>query len=154
MNPAAVIASGGTGLIQGLVNYEQQKEFNANQRDFAREQATTAYNRQKELLEQMQRFDSPANQMYLLAAAGINPNLAAGGSIGGVPSAPAVSQGNVPNAVAPQMSLGLGDIADRMAQVERLNVQNKNDTSLSSAQVEPFYQRYHQDQATSEEQQH
>ena len=81
------------GLASEFANMFGQRKANRENRDFAekmynqqvadeRENATTAYNRQLDLLQRQQQFEletsDPSYTMQRLQAAGLNPNLAYG----------------------------------------------------------------------------
>lgn len=126
----------GLNFANGLINRSWQQSDTLNQREFARDAADTAYKRQRELYALQYQLSNPASVMTSLASAGINPNIAAGGSIGSIPSAPSVPQANTP-ALAPQYSYGLG--MDNLL-ANSLSLQHmSNETDLTSAQVADLF---------------
>lgn len=87
-------------------------------RNFAREQATTAYNRQLSLMDRMNEYNTPSNQVKRLVEAGLNPNLAYGQlDLSGV-SAPSVPQGEAVPQQAVQLHL---QNALAASQIENMN---------------------------------
>lgn len=92
-------------LFNGVLNYESQQNTNAanyriNERNInaAKEAATTAFNRQRQLIQEQNEYNSFSNQRKLMEEAGYNPNSLVGGAAGS-----AVSSGstNAPQAEIP-----------------------------------------------------
>ena len=99
LSAAGSLASGIMSAIQGKKDrkaYENQQHLN---RVFENEQASKAYQRQVEFWKMQNEYNSPAEQMARLRAAGLNPDLAISGNVqnsaGGLSS---VSKGNAPSA--------------------------------------------------------
>lgn len=107
-------------LNLGLSLYNNQKN-----RQFAEQQATTAYNRQLSLWNMQNEYNTPANQVSRIVQAGLNPNLAYGQLQTAGLTAPSVAQGAAYNQNDPQLRLN-NMLAAK--QVERLDTENKIDT--------------------------
>lgn len=124
--------------IKDIINFYQTKKENERNRAFAEQQATTAYERQKELWRMEKQYESPAAQMQRYLQAGLNPNLIYGNV--SAPGSPAAApMGNAANQSAPQLQ---GDPFGAylqseyiQEQIERLKTQNLNDTHMTNAQV-------------------
>ena len=81
LSAAGSLTSGIMSAIQGKKDresYEQQQHLN---RVFENEQASKAYQRQVEFWKMQNEYNSPAEQMARLRAAGLNPDLAIGGNV-------------------------------------------------------------------------
>lgn len=128
--------------IKDIINFYQTKKENERNRAFAEQQATTAYERQKELWQMEKQYESPAAQMQRYLQAGLNPNLIYGNV--SAPGSPAAApMGNAANQSAPQLQ---GDPFGSylqselvQAQIERLNTQNSNDSALTEAKIKELY---------------
>lgn len=99
LSAAGSLASGIMSAIQGKKDreaYENQQHLN---RIFENEQASKAYERQVDFWKMQNEYNTPAQQMQRLRAAGLNPDLAIGGNVqnsaGGLSS---VSKGSAPAA--------------------------------------------------------
>lgn len=99
LSAAGSLASGIMSAVQGKKDresYENQQHLN---RVFENEQASKAYERQVDFWKMQNAYNSPAQQMARLRAAGLNPDLAISGnvqnSVGGLSS---VSKGSAPSA--------------------------------------------------------
>lgn len=99
LSAAGSLASGIMSAVQGKKDresYEQQQHLN---RVFENEQASKAYQRQVDFWKMQNEYNSPAQQLQRLRAAGLNPDLAIGGNVqnsaGGLSS---VSKGSAPSA--------------------------------------------------------
>lgn len=110
---------------------------NYTNRQFAREQATTAYNRQLALLENQRAYDSPSAQMDRFVKAGLNPNLIYG-QLGNGLNAPTAPQGFAANNNDPQLIL-----QNRMMekQIERMDIQNNNEIKKTEQDVKESLSR-------------
>ena len=100
MSIAAIAAAVGQKALDIGSNYISTSLSNANQWKYQKkqnawqaEQNTIAYNRQREFYDYQNEYNTPANQIARLRAAGINPNLAySNGNINNVgASTPSVS---------------------------------------------------------------
>lgn len=144
---AGIISGGGialSGITQGISSIftaNKQIKENAKNRDFAREQATTAYNRMLDFYNRDNAYNSPAAQMQRYISAGLNPNLVYGQPNTSMGS-PSVPQGDAPSQPGPHYSFPLGNIGDAFmsakltqAQIDRLQTQNTNDTRMTDANV-------------------
>lgn len=116
-----------------------QAFFGKRNERWAREDATTAYNRQRQLLAEQRAYESPAAQMQRYIDAGLHPGLIYGQQQGSIapPSVPqaqstGVNYSGVPNGMFDQL-LNAQLIE---AQIERLRTQNENDTNMTSGQLE------------------
>ena len=127
------------GTVQGAVNaiaaplsMFYNDVTNKRNREFAREQATTAYNRQIELMNMQNDYNSPARQMQRLVDAGLNPFLAQGGMSNSL-AAPEVSTGNMPYShVAPIQPPNL--LAEKESELMDAQIDNiRADASLKGA---------------------
>lgn len=136
----SVVSSGLNALFQGLENQRErnwQEDMYALQLQHNREDATTAFNRQKELIEDERKYQSVGAQVERAQKAGINPLAALGVSSGGgyssvSPSSPA-SVGS-PNTRAPQVGNFLGSAVEgysQGAQIENIEA----DTKLKESQA-------------------
>lgn len=113
--------------------YEEQRE---KQNEFNAQQAQFAYERQRELLQYMNEYDSPFNQMQRYKAAGINPALAvsnisaAGTNASGVPAA---SGGEAPAySVSNPMSQVSSDLSQIASIFANLKVQTAQAANLNA----------------------
>lgn len=73
---------------QELMRYNSQEASKARQ--FNAQQATVSFERQLQLMQYMNDYNSPAAMMERLKKAGLNPNLALGGLSPGLSSSPSV----------------------------------------------------------------
>lgn len=81
LSAAGSLASGIMSAFSGKKDreaYENQQQLN---RTFENEQAAKAYSRQVEFWKMQNDYNSPAQQVQRLAAAGLNPDLAVSGSV-------------------------------------------------------------------------
>lgn len=117
-------------IIDGL-NLGLSLLNNWQNRKFAREQATTAYNRQVALWQMENEYNSPANQMQRFIDAGLNPNLAYGQLQNGL-GAPSVPQGNAANQSDPQLLLQ-NQLID--AQIKSLDAKTANETAKTDQDI-------------------
>lgn len=99
-------------------------------RDFAREQATTAYERQIELMNMQNSYNSPAAQMQRFVDAGLNPNLVYGQLQNGL-SSPNVAQGAAVSS-NPQIQLSNALLSKQMAKMD-------TDTQLQQQRLDMDY---------------
>lgn len=127
----------GLALGADLANVGLTALNNHVNRQFAREQATTAYNRQLSLLENQRAYDSPAAQMDRFVKAGLNPNLIYG-QLGNGLNAPTAPQGFAANNNDPQLIL-----QNRMMekQIERMDIQNNNEIKKTEQDVKESLSR-------------
>lgn len=90
------------GIMSNIWNTSQQTKINEQNLAFAREQATTAFERQNQLLDKQNAYNDPKAQMQRYVDAGLNPNL-----IYGTPNlsaaVPSVATGSPGNSIAPQI---------------------------------------------------
>lgn len=81
LSAAGGLASGILSMVSGKKDreaYENQQQLN---RIFENEQAAKAYGRQIEFWKMQNEYNSPAQQVQRLAAAGLNPDLAVSGAV-------------------------------------------------------------------------
>lgn len=130
LQPAVSLGLGAANYITGLITHETDKSWQE-------QQATTAFERQQQLLREQREYDSPLAQMRRLIDAGLNPNLAYGdlsgtGSSATAPQAAAISPANA------RLSADMSDLNEARlvnAQIERMQVQNANDTDMTKGQI-------------------
>lgn len=135
--------SSGLSFLSSLYNAWQTDKTNKENRAFAESQATTAYERQKELMQMEWDYMSPSAQMLRYAAAGLNPNLVYS-QLSPPGSAPSAPIGNATPLSAPQIGdLGSSILSARLAdaQIERLQTQNTNDTDKIKQDIEESLSR-------------
>lgn len=106
---AAAIQSIGNVIGVGLTN-KANANLNKKNRDFAREQATTAYERQLAMMREQNQWNSPANQVALYRAAGMNPALMMSQNGVGNASIPSAPQGGASESTPYDYS-GMSDLA-------------------------------------------
>lgn len=130
--------------ISSAVNAVSTGIQNHLNRRWTEQQNDLAYQRQRTLIDEQRNYDSPLSQMQRLMAAGLNPNL-----IYDQVDASALQAQNAPNAagsyagVAPQIDpLAMSQAALNLASVDRLAVQNENDTKVSDATIRKFASEY------------
>ena len=63
------------GLASGIFNAKAQSRENRRNREFAREQSELAYQRELEMWNKQNEYNSPTSQMQRFSSAGLNPNL-------------------------------------------------------------------------------
>nr|WAE43804.1 MAG: DNA pilot protein [Microviridae sp.] len=80
------------GLVSGLINNSQNSDINQQNEEFQLQQQQSQEEYNTKMWQMQNDYNSPSNQMARLQAAGINPNLAYGGSASNnVAAAPAVA---------------------------------------------------------------
>ena len=105
---AAAAVSAGTSLLGGVFGGISQAQINKSNQQFQQQQAvqshnwavqdaTTAFNRQQQLLDLQESYNSPSAQRQRLEQAGYNPFLADGSAAGNVTSVPNVRQADEPS---------------------------------------------------------
>lgn len=94
--------------------YEEQRE---KQNEFNAQQAQVAYERQRELLQYMNDYDSPINQMQRYKAAGINPALAVGNISAAGNNASGVSAASGGEAPAYSVSNPMSQVSSDLSQI-------------------------------------
>lgn len=157
MNPAlfAPIIGGISSLFGGLFNnkssdsrQEALMRYNSLEaqkaRDFNAKQSELSFDRQLQLLQYINDYNSPASMMARLKQAGLNPNLALGSLNGGASSSPSVNSASGPAAsVSPvftppvdtaSLSSSFNQIADaQLKQAEAAKVRSETDVLRSDA---------------------
>ena len=100
------------------------KKENERMRDFAREQADIAWNRQLDLYNRMKGDNSPLARRLQLNEAGLSPALLGGmaGSMGGSASGTSAPQGATPQLKNPMETANLGLM---LAQIKNINADTK-----------------------------
>lgn len=71
---AGGIIGGALNTIGGLISNNQNKKENARNRAFQHDEAILAHERQLEIMDKQNTWNSPSNQRQLLEEAGYNPN--------------------------------------------------------------------------------
>lgn len=71
---AGGIIGGALNTIGGLISNNQNKKENARNRAFQHDEAILAHERQLEIMDKQNAWNSPSNQRQLLEEAGYNPN--------------------------------------------------------------------------------
>lgn len=117
--------------IKTGVNMLFQDRQNRLDREAQTQAATTAYERQKELMQMEWDYMSPSAQMLRFASAGLNPNLIYS-QLNPPGSAPSAPQAEAPNQTAPQMGSIDWDNALLGAQLDNIRA----DTALKDKSVE------------------
>lgn len=136
------LASSGTNLITANKQIKLSEKLQQKQLDHADAAATTAYMRQRELVNDMNVYNDPSHVRQRLEAAGFNPYLAVdnGGATVAASSAN-VQQANTPSAsYVPNYYQGIGDAFSQsiatglqnMVAMKRL----ENESKLADAQAE------------------
>lgn len=140
---SGAIINSGANVASATGSFISEALFGKRNEQWAREDATTAYNRQRTLLAEQRAYESPAAQMQRYIDAGLNPNLIYGQQQGSIapPSVPEANTASMNAPTIPQNMLGSIMEAQLMkAQIERLNTQNENDTRMTSGQLERWSQ--------------
>lgn len=120
------------GALASMWNVNQQNKMNQQNLDFSRESATTAFERQKELMNMQNEYNDPAAQMQRYVDAGLNPNLVYGTpNLSAAPSS--VSTGQLGNSVAPQVDPLLASQVANIAADTKLK-QSESDMTLAKAE--------------------
>lgn len=140
------LVQAGVSAAQSIGNFASQAVFGARNERWAREDATTAFNRQLQLIDSQRAYESPKAQMSRFAEAGLNPNLIYGqlnsfGSPVTAPQAqtasPAAPRFSDINAMAPLQAQLL------QAQIRDLNSQSDRRDKLSDAELQKILSEYH-----------
>lgn len=119
-NVGAVLGLVGSLASTGLSALFSHMQYNRSLRD-SRENATIAYNRQLELLNNQRNYDSPAAQMSRYVAAGLHPGLVTGGLTAG-PS-PANVDSAAPAAVNP---ISVGNLGNQILTARAQDLESRN----------------------------
>lgn len=133
---AGLLVAGASSALENTGNFLSTNFFSKRNEQWAREDATTAFERERQLLHEQQDWESPASQMQRFKDAGLNPNLVYGQMSSG-PSAPSVPQAHTAQTQSPQMSLDLPYIQARLAEAQVKNLESQSD--LSQAQAYRIY---------------
>lgn len=127
-------------IVSTIINDLFQQKTSEDNRAFAREQATTAYDRQIEQWNRQNAYDSPSAQMQRFIEAGLNPNLIYSdmglGNV--VQEAPVGNNASSPAVRMPNLGAAITDARLADVQIERLKTQNENDTKMTDAQITKF----------------
>lgn len=126
------VVSAVTGAISNDANNKAIQKENAKQRQFSHDEAILAHNRQLEIMDKQNDWNSYTNQRRLLTDAGYNPNAlfnssstlsaSSGASGGAQASAPSIG---MPNPT--RLDIGtLSDAALKMAQAKNIDADTKN----------------------------
>lgn len=141
MDPTVVasLISSGASAANSAGDYLSNVFFNKRNQQFAREQATTAYNRAVEQWQRETDSNSPRAELSRLLDAGLNPNLIYQQyGQGASPSLPSVPQGDAVPASASQMSLDASSFLQSKlidAQIRNLNSESSNRDKMTDAQI-------------------
>lgn len=126
-------------ILTAGANIIAQNQFAKRNERWAREDATTAFNRQRQLLAEQRAYESPASQMQRYVEAGLNPNLIYGQQQGSI-SPPSVPQATTASSDAPHLSSGMFDsiLQSKLidAQVDNLNANTEKQRSEKDLTVE------------------
>lgn len=128
----------GASAVNTAGDFLSNAIFGKRNERWAREDATTAYNRQRQLLAEQRAYESPAAQMQRYIEAGLHPGLIYGQQQGSI-APPSVPQASTANVAPPTMSLDASGIINARlaeAQIRRLDTQNENDTDMTKGQLE------------------
>lgn len=165
-NPFGLLSQGiqdTVNIVNGWLTNLWQRQSNRDDyrrsRDDARYDATIAYQRQLDLLNNQRAYDDPSAQMARYVAAGLHPGMVAGGLSGPAPAQVQQSHGGTMNGASAsavgQSLLGANYLASRQLELEsrkldleerRINKQNELDDAtiihvlgrddLSKAQID------------------
>lgn len=138
-------AAGGAGSlissIGGLITRNSDRKFQQRlmreQNNFNAQEAEKSYQRQVEMFNMQNQYNSPANQRQLYQAAGFNPNLAMSGSAGtaaatGASSAPQASSGTAPDVRSQNPMAALGDFAGIVSSLSQAKLNESKANNLNS----------------------
>lgn len=126
------LAGGVLGTIGNLFGLNQQKKENARNRQFAHDEAVLAHERNLEIMDKTNQWNSPENQRKLLIEGGYNPNalFQNGGTVGrgsgssGSAQASNPSQGSVGQGLLdPSMITALSQASLNEAQSEKIKAE-------------------------------
>lgn len=138
------VISAGSNVVGSAGNFLSELFFGNRNEQWARQDATTAFNRQQQLLAEQRAYESPAAQMRRYVEAGLNPNLIYGQQPGSI-SAPSVPQASSYAGSAQPFSPGMMDsILDarlKQAQIKDLESQAGNRDKLTDAQIKELISR-------------
>lgn len=114
------------GVLQGKANDEYNdmvRAENEKNRQFANQEATNSYLRQKHLMKMQMEYDTAANQRKRLEAAGLNPYLMMDGGDAGSVSSQSAPQANQPSSLPYQAQRyeWLQNMAMQSAQIANIN---------------------------------
>lgn len=134
------VVSAVTGAIANDANNKAIKEENAKQRQFSHDEAILAHNRQLEIMDKQNDWNSYTNQRRLLTDAGYNPNAlfnssstlsaSSGASGGAQASAPSIG---MPNPT--RLDIGtLSDAALKVAQAKNIDADTEKKESETKGQ--------------------
>lgn len=134
------VVSAVTGAISNDSNNKAIKEENAKQRQFSHDEAILAHNRQLEIMDKQNDWNSYTNQRRLLTDAGYNPNAlfnssstlsaSSGASGGAQASAPSIG---MPNPT--RFDIGtLSDAALKMSQAKNIDADTKKKEAEAKGQ--------------------
>lgn len=147
MTPEQVgLVQAGVNVAQSVGNYLSQGIFGKRNERWAREDATTAFNRQLQLIDSQRAYESPKAQMSRFAEAGLNPNLIYGqlNSFGSPVTAP---QAQTASPAAPRFSdINLTTSLQAQllqAQIRDLNSQSDRRDTLTPAELDKILSEFH-----------
>lgn len=121
----AAVAGAGSSLLGNVFNWASQRSTNRwNYRmfregqQFSHDEAALSFQRQRQLINEQNEYNSYSNQRSLMEAAGYNPNMLVGSTAG---TATSSSSTNAPQAAQPSpiaMQAARLDLAGQFAQVQ------------------------------------
>lgn len=121
ISAAASAAGSGVSAVTGSKLNKKNRRFYDEQREkqneFNAQQAQVAYDRQRELLQYMNDYDSPINQMQRYKAAGINPALAVGNISAAGNNASGVAAASGGEAPAYSVSNPMSQVSSDLSQI-------------------------------------
>lgn len=121
ISAAASAAGSGVSALTGAKLNKKNRRFYDEQRqkqnEFNAQQAQVAYERQRELLQYMNDYDSPINQMQRYKAAGINPALAVGNISAAGNNASGVAAASGGEAPAYSVSNPMSQVSSDLSQI-------------------------------------
>lgn len=126
--PAAVAGSAASGMFSGFMQLMQRKTDKQNQirqNQMNRQMSELEFQQNLDMWNRANEYNSPAQQMARLKAAGLNPNLVYGGSPGNM------AVGTLPRYNAPQMDVREPDPINVMQMLSAYQ-----DTQMKQAQID------------------
>lgn len=128
------IVSGAGSLLNSGLNWLSNWFIGRQNQQFAEIQATTAFERQQQLIREQRAYDNPLAQMQRLIDAGLNPNLIYSDLGDGMPAASA-PQGAVPEIRSPNLDAGVNAaLQQRFMNAQIREMESKTDLTYAEAQ--------------------
>lgn len=127
------IVSGAGSLLNSGLNWLSNWFIGRQNQQFAENQATTAFERQQQLIREQREYDNPLSQMQRLIDAGLNPNLIYSDLGDGMPAASA-PQGAVPEIRSPNLDAGVNAaLQQRLVNAQIKEIESKTDLTYAEA---------------------